>query len=156
MEKRELTCCFTGHRQIVCDEEKLYLKLKTEIIKLIEKGVIYFGAGGALGFDTMAAKAVLELREEYPEIKLILILPCKNQTRGWRRQDVFVYKDILRRADKVVYTSEKYHAYCMFIRNCKMVLGSKYCICYLFKRHSGTDSTVRYAEQQKLEIIRLA
>ncbi len=52
------TCCFTGHRKIPGDElPQIKTKLKNTIIELINNGVIYYGAGGALGFDTLAAKA---------------------------------------------------------------------------------------------------
>ncbi|MDR1117393.1 MAG: SLOG family protein [Oscillospiraceae bacterium] len=63
-------------------------RLKSEIITLIQRGVIYFGAGGALEFDTVAAQTVVELKKVYPQIKLILVLPCKTQTRGWRKEDI--------------------------------------------------------------------
>ena len=76
---REKTCCFTGHREI---DEKDYSKLKKRtrdlIVSLIEKGVVFFGAGGARGFDTLAAESVLELKKDYPQIKLILVLPCPD------------------------------------------------------------------------------
>lgn len=84
---RERTCCFTGHREIPFLKRHHIAKLlKQEVVKLIESGVIYFGAGGALGFDTMAAQTILSLRAQYPEIKLILVLPCESQAdRGVER-----------------------------------------------------------------------
>ena len=36
-------------------------KLEQTVIGLIQSGVQYFGAGGALGFDTLAALKVLDL-----------------------------------------------------------------------------------------------
>jgi len=36
--------------------------LKKAIIECIGNGIIYYGNGGALGFDTLAALAVLELK----------------------------------------------------------------------------------------------
>lgn len=45
----------------------------------------------------------------YPDIKLILVLPCKNQTRGWKETDIQKYEWIKSKADKVVYTSEHYY-----------------------------------------------
>ena len=60
----------------------------------------YFGAGGALGFDTIAAFTVLKLKESYHDIRLILVLPCLAQTRGWSREDVEKYEDIKSKADK--------------------------------------------------------
>ena len=47
------TCCFTGHRDISkIKAMELKIKLPKIIEKLItEKGVIYFGVGGALGLS---------------------------------------------------------------------------------------------------------
>ena len=66
---KERTACFTGHRKIPF-LQKLTVKKKTRqmLIGAIEQGYRYFGAGGALGFDTLAAQTVLELRIEYPDI----------------------------------------------------------------------------------------
>ena len=37
--------------------------------------------GGALGFDTLVAKLIINLKIKYPYIKLVLILPCIEQTK---------------------------------------------------------------------------
>ena len=87
------------------------------MIEAIEQGYRYFGVGGALGFDMLAAQTVLELKGEYPEIKLILVLPCENQTRGWDQAYVEEYERIKAAADKVVYTSKDYYSGCMHKRN---------------------------------------
>ena len=66
------TCCFTGHRRIPPEAvAPLRERLEAEIESLIRQGVRYFGAGGALGFDTLAAEAVLDLKAVYPFIRLI-------------------------------------------------------------------------------------
>ena len=63
------TCCFTGHRRIPPEAvAPLRERLEAEIESLIRQGVRYFGAGGALGFDTLAAEAVLDLKAVYPFI----------------------------------------------------------------------------------------
>lgn len=50
---REQTVCFTGHRIIPAERQPfLQTLLRKELIRLIERGYRYFGAGGALGFDT--------------------------------------------------------------------------------------------------------
>lgn len=72
---REQTCCFTGHRQIPQEEQtEIVARLERTIISLNQMGVRFYGAGGALGFDTLAAKTVIHLRESCPSIKLILVL----------------------------------------------------------------------------------
>jgi len=64
------TCCFTGHRNIPKDEYSAVKKhLEEELKKLIHQGVKYFGAGRALGFDTIAATTVLELKQYFTDIK---------------------------------------------------------------------------------------
>ena len=81
---KQKTCCFTGHRDIpLGDYQLIFDKTEEMVERLIKKGYLYFGAGGALGFDTIAALAVLKLKEHYPDIRLILVLPCRFQTRGW-------------------------------------------------------------------------
>ena len=47
-------------------------RLREEIVALVEeKGITTFLAGGALGFDTIAAQEVLRARgERYPGLKL--------------------------------------------------------------------------------------
>ena len=84
-------------------------KLECTITALYQTGVRYYGAGGALGFDTLAAQAVLRLRESCHGMKLILVLPCLTQTKGWRPEDVVEYKRIKAQADKSVFVviSEK-------------------------------------------------
>ena len=53
---REKTVCFTGHRIIEPEKRaSLFAQLIDEIKSLLEAGYRYFGAGGALGFDTLAA-----------------------------------------------------------------------------------------------------
>ena len=134
MDNKTITACFTGHRDIP-EFEKMIVKkrLKKEIEKLIEKGVIYFGNGGAVGFDSISALTVIELRERYPQIKLIMVLPCKEQDRKWSEKDKATYAYILENADKITYTSEHYYKGCMHVRNRRLVDFSKYCIAYLKK-----------------------
>lgn len=154
---KEKTCCFTGHRDIpILQLPIIKSKLKKTIIEYIEKGYCYFGAGGAMGFDTLAAQTVLKLKETYPQIKLILVLPCLTQTRGWKETDVKEYERIKSLADKVVYTSQEYTRGCMFKRNRHLVDFSSLCIAYLTKDEGGTAYTVKYAKQNGLNIINLA
>lgn len=112
--------------------------------------------GGAIGFDTLAAQTVLKLRKQYPHIKLILVLPCLAQTRGWREDDIKIYEEIKAQADQVVYTSQEYTRGCMHKRNRHLVDHSGICICYLTEDHGGTAYTVKYAGKRQLQIINLA
>lgn len=154
---KERTCCFTGHRKIPpLQSLQIAERLNTELIKLIDQGYLYFGAGGALGFDTIAAKTVLTLQQSCPQIKLILVLPCKTQTRGWEKENIAIYEDIKNRCNKVVYTSENYTRGCMLKRNRHLVDNSSACICYLTESKGGTAYTVEYARRSGIKIVNLA
>lgn len=151
------TCCFTGHRFLPENEkEKISLALESTVLSLIHSGYRYFGAGGALGFDTLAAQTVLRLRQSYPDIRLILVLPCVSQADKWSPADAAVYQEIMGQANKIVYTSHEYTAGCMFKRNRHLVDHSSVCICYLEKSTGGTAYTVDYARKCGLKIINLA
>ncbi len=153
---KEKTCCFSGHRKIPSESlTDIYRKLKETLIFYIDQGYRYFGAGGALGFDTLAAQTVLHLKQHYPQIKLILVLPCKDQASRWTVQDIKEYERIKALADKVVYTSEHYYAGCMQKRNRHLVDNSSLCICYLTQSGGGTAYTVNYAKAQGLTIVNL-
>lgn len=154
---REKTCCFTGHRVIPANErEQIIARLEKTIINLYQQGVVFFGAGGALGFDTIAADTIIRLRNDYPKLKLILVLPCLSQTKKWRPEDVDHYNQIMRQADKVRYTSQEYTSDCMHKRNRHLVDNSSVCICYQTRASGGTAYTVNYAHQQGLHVINVA
>ena len=131
-------------------------RLQEAIISLIHKGVRYFGAGGALGFDTFAAQIVLELKNEHPQIKLILVLPCADQSAHWSAEDIRSYEAIRAGADKVVCLSDHYYHGCMHERNRHLVNHSGYCICYLSSDSGGTAYTVAYAKAQGLVVMNIA
>ncbi len=153
---RPYTVCFTGHRYIPeSDRAVVAARLRRTLIELIKQGYKYFGTGGALGFDTIAAQTVLDLRREYQHIKLILVLPCKNQTAKSSSEDVRVYERIRAEADKTVFMSENYTPTCMHERNRHLVNFSSVCVCYLTRNSGGTAYTVNYASECGLKIINI-
>lgn len=157
LNTKKQTCCFTGHRNLTADEYQIIsCRLEKAIVCLIKKGVCYFGSGAALGFDILSAQAVLKLKSEYPQIKLILVLPCREQTNKWKQEDIDIYNDIKSKCDKFVYTSEHYYRGCMFKRNRHLVDNSGYCICYMNKNIGGTAYTVNYAKERGLQIYNIA
>ena len=155
--KRMQTCCFTGHRHLPPEEQaEIASRLECVISAQYQKGIRYYGAGGALGFDALAARTVIRLRENCPGMKLILVLPCLTQTRGWRSEDIAEYERIKAQADKVVYTAQQYTRGCMHRRNRHLVDHSGVCVCYLTKESGGTAYTVNYAKRHGVEIINIA
>ena len=126
------------------------------LYSMLHQGVTEFRTGGALGFDTLAALKVLDLRERYPQVRLWLILPCRNQDAEWCLRDRQIYAGILERADEVRFLRERYTAGCMQERNRALVEGSAYCLAYCKEEKGGSAYTVRYAQKKGVHVINLA
>ena len=150
------TVCFTGHRSIDYNTSILIPSvLKASIEELIKRGARRFRAGGAMGFDTIAALCVLELREQYPDIRIELVLPCREQSKYWKEPSVMVYDHILGRADSVEYVQEHYTPTCMHERNRRLVDESDVCLAFCSQSHGGTAYTFAYALESGLEVINI-
>ena len=153
MDYKSQTCSFTGHRDIApYTTDMVFEQTKAIVTLLVSKGFKYFGTDGALGLDTIAAQAVLSVKEIYPEVKLILVLPFENQTQYWKQQDIDLYNDIKSSVDKVKALAAHYYNGCMQKRNRHLVDCSSACICFLTKHEGGTAYTVDYAKQKGLNI----
>ena len=153
--------CFTGHRTIAEEKEKLSARLYALLERLVtEQKVTDFYTGGAVGWDALVALTVLKLRESYPEVKLHLVLPCpfEEQSAKWNEAQKAKHKHIASLADTKEFTSEHLGKSAMKIRNARLVeLASDYCICYWNPKHyrSGTGQTVRMAQRKGIEVINL-
>ncbi|MBQ7455294.1 MAG: DUF1273 family protein, partial [Clostridia bacterium] len=96
-------CCLSGHRDLPAAAlPALALKLAGALDELCARGVTVFLCGGARGFDLLAAEAVLALKARAPGAKLLMALPCPEQTRGWPAADARRHAEILRRCDGAV------------------------------------------------------
>lgn len=145
------TCFFTGHRIIpIKVREPLRNRVAETCINLIENcGVTDFISGGALGFDTLAAMVILDLKKRYPNIKLHLYLPCTDQSAKWKAYDKEIWDSIKLMADNYKFISDMpYVAGCMQLRNKAMVSDSAYGIAYCTRSFGGTVSTIKYAQEK--------
>ena len=155
------SACFTGHRNILADKAKLSGQLYAVLEKLIiSQGVMDFYAGGAYGFDALASFTVLKLRENYPQVKLHLILPCSKdeQTKQWTAEQKSELEKLLGLADSVECVSDRYYNGCMKDRNARLVeLATVCCISYWNPNdfRSGTGQTVRMAQKKGIRVINL-
>ena len=158
MTLQQQTCCITGHRIIPPGEErKIITRTRYILLKLIrEKNVRYFGVGGAVGFDMLAAEYLIYLkRHKEHQIKLISVLPYPE----WRETDDWT--DELRRrqywilmgSDKVVYVRQQYEKNVFLLRDRKLVDGSAYCVSYCNRPRTGTAYTVRYARDHGVKVF---
>ena len=155
---RQRTCCFTGHRAIPEKELPDILKRTEQAVRrLIERGVIFFGVGGAIGYDTEAAKLLFRLRAtNYPQIKVILVSPFKGFTSRWSGEQRAEYARLLPQYDKAVCVAQRASREAYLARDRHLVDGSAYCIAYCTRDSGGTAYTLRYAQQKGLKIVNTA
>ena len=151
-KRKNIICCFSGHRQLPPDQEQqLSGDLESKILEVVKRGATVFRAGGARGFDTLAACLVLQLKQRYDFIKLELVLPYKQMHLPASERETYAY--ILSQADTIRYASDVYHRGCMHVRNRMLVDGSTYCIAYLTQKYGGTFYTVQYAQAHGVEVL---
>ena len=159
-EKNKLnkTCCFTGHRKISAKLlDTVSVKLKEAVNSAIQNGYRYF-IGGAVGFDTLSAQAILNAKQEHKrkKINLILAIPYPEQADGWDDADIDEYERIKALADEVVYISKEKKKGCMYARNRYMIDNSSLCIAYMTRKTGGTVYTVKYAQENNKKIYNIA
>ncbi len=156
-------CAFTGHRPAKFpwkydENDHRCVELKAVLTRQIEKlaaaGMTDFFTGMALGVDTWAAMAVLDLRERNPAIKLHCVLPCEGQETKWSTPAQACYRNILSEADSVEHVKRIYDRKCMLERNQRLVDSAALLLAvYNGEKRGGTAATVRYAQKAGREII---
>ena len=151
------TACFTGHRFLPeAEMSRIMEQTACEIARAYGEGFNRFICGGAIGFDTLAAKEVIRFRLEHPDVILMIAVPCQNQSERWAKKDKLEYRNILNQADEVFVLSDRYYEGCMQARNRFMVDHSSLCFCYMTRFEGGTWTTVRYAMHQHLSVRNVA
>ena len=156
MQNRNFTCCFTGHRQIApAHAQALPAALEAAIRALIAQGYFIFAAGGAMGFDTLAAETVLALKAEFSQLRLIIVAPCADQADGWTAADRRRYERLRQAADDYICLEASYTPDCMRRRNRCLVEMSSACLAYCLRPRSGSAQTVAFAGDLGLDIIDL-
>lgn len=160
------TIGFTGNRTLTSSSgnsghnlenticEKLYNLLEREYL---ENGITTFLSGMALGYDTLAAKVVLELKRCYPLITLVAVIPFDGQDAKFTPQQRIVYQTLLSKADYTItispdgYSNQAYHD-----RNDFLIANSiKIYAYHNGKPRSGTGSTIRKASLNGVEVVNI-
>lgn len=151
------TLCFTGHR-ILRHEDARWLpeRLDAVLASCYERGFRQFLSGGAIGFDTLAAEAVLRLEKKHPDVRLVLVLPCSDQASRWTNAQCQRFERLLYRASDVRVLNDTYFDGCMLQRNRAMIEQSSLCICYLYVNRGGTLATVHFAAEERVPVLNIA
>ena len=149
-------CAFTGHRSIARGHTAPLTDLLDRAIGYAyEQGCRIFLCGGALGFDTLAARRVLKFRIEHPDVQLQLVLPCIDQSEHWSDAQRDAYDFLIQHSDTVRYVSETYTDTCMKERNAVLAGEADMLVAYVSRQNSGAAQTVRMAQRQGKPVYNL-
>lgn len=156
---RQKTACFTGHR-LIPREHIESVKARTEILirqLILKNGIRYFGVGGAIGYDTLAAEILFRLRDtEFPEIKLILVYPFEGFESRWTDEQKATHARLLSKYDKRVCVAQIPSREAYLARDRHLVDCSSVCISYCTRSTGGTAYTIRYAMSKGVKVINIA
>ena len=164
MDKRTITCCFTGHRAEKLpwkynetDPDCLALKEKLQDVlsALYGAGYRHFICGMATGGDLYFGEAVVALREEHPDVTLEAAIPFEGQSAQWPDGARRRYFRLAEECDKQTLLHHDYTPDCMMDRNRYMVDHSGLLIAVYNGSPGGTRNTMLYAMRQGVEILQL-
>ena len=151
--------CFIGHRRI----GQLGLKddLKNAVLQEIKSGCRFFTMGTHGSFDELALSVCRELRKDYPDIEIEVVITSYNKVKHRIECDPIFgteiytpYSDV----KTVMYNIEDTHFKRQIIEsNHQMIDSCDTLICYVNpdEFQSGAVYAYKYAKKQDKEIINL-
>ena len=145
------TCAFSGNRILSHSREAVYTALVSEVENLVCRGFTVFRTGGAGGFDTLAAMAVIHVRKNHPELFLEILLPYPEFA-----PDDPDFPETIQKADRVTAVSEHYTSFCMSVRNEALVESADLLILYNYQEKGGSVQTSGIAARHRVPVERLS
>lgn len=167
--EKSKTVAFSGHRSFkmnagggsLFDEcgqyepEATALRLRETVRGLAVDGYTDFLCGMAEGFDLMAGEAVVEVRREFPSVRLTAVVPFPGQAVRFGGEAREIYDRVLAAADHTIVVCPEYSKDCFHRRNDLLVNLSSVLICYYNGSCGGTQYTVKRALQTGTKVINL-
>lgn len=145
-------CTFAGHSNAPDSVKPELLKTISDLIEKENVTTFYVGSHG--NFDGMSAGAVREIKRQYRDknIKLVLVVPKMNSTITNQR-DYYesMYDELIIPAE-----SDAAHYKAMItVRNRWMVDNSDFIITYIRREHGGAFTTYKYTQKKEISVINL-
>ena len=135
------SCFIIGHREA---DERLLPGLELEIERLImSENVRYFYVGGYGGFDQIATTAVKQVKQKYPDITLMLVLPYHPAERPIEKPpgyDGTYYPEGLEKTPR---------PFAIVKANQLMVDSCEWLICFVRHGASNSRKLLEYAQRRE-------
>ena len=133
---------FSGHKEVY-DAEAVEHWLRQVCSDLIAQGADEFLCGGYGRFDYLSATVLRDLKQQHPNIRLILVLPYLNSTILTDGYDETIYPPLESVPKKFAISR----------RNEWMVLESDIIVAYVLRDFGGATKTLQYARRKRKKIV---
>lgn len=153
----EFTCTFTGHRpeRLELPKDRVIRWLTEQIRQAYDQGYTNFITRMQRGVYIWVAEAVLKLRNEGKDVKLIAACAFRGMENRWSMDWQIRYHQILSTADDVYYISDRPGRKAFFARNHWMVGHASRLIAVYTGAPGGTKETIDYAREKGRDVVQI-
>lgn len=149
----ENSVAFTGHRTYEGEADG---ELRQLLRELYDEGYRTFLSGMARGFDLAAAEAVLELRGELSDVRLVAVVPFEGFRSHFRGRSLMRYDAVLDAADERLVVSMYRGNVGFFERNDYLVDNASLVVAWWNGvKRGGTAYTVAKARREHRPVVNL-
>lgn len=163
--KRLVVTGYKQHELGIFDEKNPGIRfikkaLENRFRALLDEGLEWVILSGQLGVETWAAEVVLDMKEEFPQLKYAVLTPFLEQEKRWNETKQQNYQMIIENADfHRSLTSKPYEAPWQFIEKNKFFLRNSDGILILYDEETdGSPKFIkkeaeRYAEKNEYQVL---
>ena len=151
-EKIKLTEKDTSYTSV---RERIVRRTASAVLLLRDQGYNTFLCGMATGFDLWAGLAVLSLKKQLSDLRLIAVVPYRGQANGFPYEFKELHSAVLAAADRRVCLHDTCTRSCFHERNRAMLDHASALVCYFDGQSGGTAYTVDLARKRDMTILNL-
>lgn len=156
---KEKTVCIIGHQEISGDDiVEIKSFLVDKIVMLLMDGYTRFSVGDRMGFDMLALKTLIELKEVFSNLEIKLNESIGHKFIIRNEADEKAYQKSRSLVDEKSLCHELTTKRTIYLKQKTMVQDSSICLCFLRSdvKTGQTKEVVNYAKKQGLQIVNIA
>lgn len=127
--------------------------IENELRSLIEDGLEWVIVSGQLGVEIWTAEVVIELKNEFPQLKYSVITPFLDIEKNWNEQRQQQYAYIISQADFVTSITKKpYEAPWQFVEKDKFIIQNTDALLLVYdEEHEGSPKYLKRLVEKYME-----
>lgn len=110
----------------------------------------------ALGFDSIVAEAIIELKKEGFNTNFIACIPFEGQANFWSDEAKKKYEEYLQYTDSSIILYKRYTKSCMFERNKFMIDNADILIVFTDSFEGGTGQAIKLAKNKGIKVYAIS